>query len=539
LGLPKFKLLVDHQPLVSILDRQTLDMVDNPKLQRLKERLSPFVFDTTWRKGKDHSIPDALSRAPVGRPSEEDDAVNAEITSHARHCVVRRIQSMDDEEGSEITPRLRDPLLDNLRSIAAADPAYEELIQAISNGFPLERHHTSGNVRQFWAIRMDLSIDDGLVLYNGRIVVPQAARRDILKKLHSSHQGITRTKRRARQALYWPGMSNDIVLLVEGCQPCQQTRPSLPKEPMILEPPPHRIFEDVSADLFQHGNLHVLVYIDRLSGWPAVHRWHRDPTAKDVIAAIAENFVDLGVPNRFRSDGGPQFAAGAFQQFLHRWGVAPAPSSPHYPQGNGHAEAAVKVMENLILKLAPTGDFSCEAFSQGLLELRNTPGETGSSPAEIVFGHNLRSILPAHHSSYAPRWKAASLERDRIAAAAAKAKVYYDAHAHPLKPIKIGTEVRIQDEKTKSWEKIGVVVAIGKFRSYRVKFASGSVLWRNRRFLRPIREAVAPPTTNPEEDATAPARDDDDGGTATQTPTLHPSPRRSHRQRRAPNRLNI
>jgi hypothetical protein len=207
-------------------------------------------------------------------------------------------------------------------------------------------------------------------------------------------------------------------------------------------------------------------------------------------------------------------------------------------------------MENLILKLDPTGDFFCEAFSQGLLELRNTPRETGSSPAEIVFGHNLRSILPAHHSSYATRWKAASLERDRIAAAAAKAKVYYDAHAHPLKPIKIGTEVRIQDEKTKSWEKVGIIVAIGKFRSYRVKFASGSVLWRNRRFLRPIRAAVAPPTTNPEEDVESgtlinqddpanPARDGENGGIATHLPTLQSSPRRSHRQRRVPNRFTI
>jgi hypothetical protein len=85
-------------------------------------------------------------------------------------------------------------------------------------------------------------------------------------------------------------------------------------------------------------------------------------------------------------------------------------------------------MENLVLKLVLTGDFSTEAFSQGLLELRNTPGETGSSPAEIVFGHNLRSIFPAHHSSYAPRWKAATMERNRLAAA------YYDAFAHPLAP---------------------------------------------------------------------------------------------------------
>jgi hypothetical protein len=37
--------------------------------------------------------------------------------------------------------------------------------------------------------------------------------------------------------------------------------------------------------------------------------------------------------------------------------------------------------------------------------------------------HNLRSIVPAHHSSYATRWKAATIERDRIAAAAAKARL--------------------------------------------------------------------------------------------------------------------
>ncbi|EFX71059.1 hypothetical protein DAPPUDRAFT_256239 [Daphnia pulex] len=197
-------------------------------------------------------------------------------------------------------------------------------------------------------------------------------------------------------------------------------------------------------------------------------------------------------------------------------------------------------MESLVLKLAPTGDFSTEAFSQGLLELRNTTGETGSSPAEIVFGPNLRSIVPAHHSSYAPRWKAATMERDRIAAASAKAKIYYDTHAHPLAPLKIGTEVRIQDEKTKLWNKVGVIGAIRKFRSYRVKFASGSVLWRNRRFLRPIRAAAAPV---PEGSPDTPPGDAEAEGTAphpeTNRPTSDSPLRRSHRERRAPNRLDL
>ena len=46
LGLPTFNLIVDHQPLVTILDKYTLDAVENPRLQRMKEQMSPFVFKT-------------------------------------------------------------------------------------------------------------------------------------------------------------------------------------------------------------------------------------------------------------------------------------------------------------------------------------------------------------------------------------------------------------------------------------------------------------------------------------------------------------
>jgi hypothetical protein len=38
LGLPTFTLMIETQALVTILDRYTLDAVNNKKLQRLKER---------------------------------------------------------------------------------------------------------------------------------------------------------------------------------------------------------------------------------------------------------------------------------------------------------------------------------------------------------------------------------------------------------------------------------------------------------------------------------------------------------------------
>ena len=52
LELPSFSLVVDLQALVTILDLYTLDALENPKLRCLKERLSPYVFQTTWQKGR-------------------------------------------------------------------------------------------------------------------------------------------------------------------------------------------------------------------------------------------------------------------------------------------------------------------------------------------------------------------------------------------------------------------------------------------------------------------------------------------------------
>ncbi|XP_047482066.1 uncharacterized protein LOC125034318 [Penaeus chinensis] len=87
LGLPHFTLMTDHRPLVPILNSYTLDAIDNPRLQHLKEKIASYVFTATWRKGKELAIPDALSRAPVDSPSPEDIALSDD-TRHYVRCVV-------------------------------------------------------------------------------------------------------------------------------------------------------------------------------------------------------------------------------------------------------------------------------------------------------------------------------------------------------------------------------------------------------------------------------------------------------------------
>ncbi|XP_045135678.1 uncharacterized protein K02A2.6-like [Portunus trituberculatus] len=464
-GLQHFNLVTDHRPLVPILNSYSLDAIENPRLQRLKEKIAPYIFTAVWRPGKELCIPDALSRSPVGYPTQADEVLEA-------------------PPGSDLA-------LEELRKVATEDPEYVQLLHFVKNGFPMDRYALPNVLRPYWKLREDLYCDEDLVLYGARVLVPTALRRRVLARLHDSHRGVEATKRRARQAVFWPGVDADIANTVRACEPCQILQPSQQQEPRLCDDNPTRPFEKA-----------FLVIADRLSGWPVVVSCGADTTSAATIRHFRRLFRDLGVPVRLRTDGGPQFASREFSTFLERWGVRHDTSTPHYPQSNGHAESAVKAVKHFIQKVAPSGNIDCEAFDRGLLELRNTPNQTGRSPAQVLYGRPLRSCVPAHASAFQKQWQARDESCDRRAAARLRdATSRYDAHARPLPPLQRGDVVRIQDPTTQRWDKVGTIMGVGRSRDYLLKMPSGRVWWRNRRFLRP-----APPlnASSTMEDATAP-----------------------------------
>ena len=482
-GLQHFNLIIDHRPLIPILNDYTLDAVENPRLQRLKEKTSLYNFTAVWKKGKDHIIPDALSRAPVEEPTHEDNQLIQSVEHHVHQSFVITISEVSTQQ----TPtHLRDPRLDDLKRTAQEDDTYQQLLAAVSHGFPSSKEMLPRSLLQFWNVRDRLSSHDGLILKGCRILIPHASRKATMESLHDAHQGIERTKQRARQTVWWPGMNSDIVNTVGNCSACQELRPSLPREPMAMDPPPSRIFEDVSSDLFSHAGRDFFVYVDRLSGWPVIHQLPRgDTTSRQIIKALRDAFVSLGVPVRLRTDGGPQYRSREVASFLKRWGVRHVMSTPYYPQSNGHAEATVKAMKHLVFKTLADGSIDNDAFYRGLLELRNTPRANGRSPAQVIFGHPIRSCVPAHHSTFAAEWQKQAEECDSKAETSLhRAEQHYNASAHPLEPLQVGDHVRLQNPVSKRWDKLGTVVGIGYHRDYLVKTPSGRVAWRNRRFLR-------------------------------------------------------
>ena len=268
-------------------------------------------------------------------------------------------------------------------------------------------------------------------------------------------------------------------------------------------------------------------------------------------------FAQTGVPAVLRTDGGPQFTSGTLRRFLSRWEVRHEVSSPRYPRSNGHAEAAVKSAKKLILTASSRGQLDEEQLSRGLLELRNTPRADGRSPAQVLFGHPIRSYVPTHHRAFAPEWQRAAADCDAKAAEIQEQVTRrHDATARPLSQLQIGNRVDLQDTDTGRWDRTGVVVGIGRRRTYLVKTASGRPYWRNRRFLRsygPLLDTGAPSIAEPSHAAAAspavpemppaPAVTEVTPSAVSAAPdapaAAPPAPRRSRRHRQRPGRLNV
>ena len=473
-GMQQFEVATDHRPLIPILNTKSLQDIANPRLQRLRGNLAPYNFVAVWRQGKLHAIPDALSRYPVEAPSEDDKKEERELTSHSSE-VIRAITSVE-VDGKDASP-FEDATLTAVRSATERDPELLELRAAVLDGFPEHKSQLQPLLHPYWNMRDRLAVDNNIVICGQRIVVPSSLRRNVLERLHASHQGEDRTKRRARQVVYWPGIDNDISNMVKGCKECQLHLPRQQKEPIIQLPQPTRVFEVVSADFFEYAAHTYLVYVDRLSGWPWVCHMGRSASAHQLTTSLRKAFASTGAPCLLLTDGGPQFTAKKTREFLDKWGVRQQFSSPHYPQANGHAEAAVKAVKRLVKKVTVGGDLDTDAFAEGLLELRNAPRADGRSPAQILLGHPLRSRIPAHQRSFAKCWLERADEIDRqVTEQRRKEAERYNSSARSHRPLQLGQHVLMQDHRTGLWDCTGIISGISKERrSFLVRTPSGRI----------------------------------------------------------------
>ena len=126
------------------------------------------------------------------------------------------------------------------------------------------------------------------------------------------------------------------------------------------------------------------------------------------------------------------------------------------------------------MKTTSNGNLDTEDFDRGLLEIRNTPNVSGKSPAQMLYGHSLRSAVPAHYRSFSKEWQIEAEMYDKMQAELKdKSIMYYNRSSHRLSNLKCGMSVRIQHHVSKRWDRVGIIVSVGNYRNYLVKLPSG------------------------------------------------------------------
>ena len=103
------------------------------------------------------------------------------------------------------------------------------------------------------------------------------------------------------------------------------------------------------------------------------------------------HFSRYGIPEQLVTDNGPQFSLSKFHHFTTKWDIQHTIRSPHHPQSNGKAEAAVKSAKRILKKTAKTG----EDPYISMLNIRNTLQQgVDLSPSQQSIGRRTRTLLP-------------------------------------------------------------------------------------------------------------------------------------------------
>lgn len=183
-----FDVYTDHEPLVGVFRGTDLSAVYK-RLQRYVLKKHAYDFTLHYRRGGENVLADFCSRFPDAWVGPGD--VKEEL-------FVNSLQM-----GSEFQINL-----ELFRAKTDKDDTLSTLRTLLQKGYP--RKGVSAGLRPFVLLWRSLSVEGGLVTYNGRVVVPASLRERVLELLHQPHLGIVRTKALARQYVFWIGLNREL-----------------------------------------------------------------------------------------------------------------------------------------------------------------------------------------------------------------------------------------------------------------------------------------------------------------------------------------
>ena len=467
----KVRVETDHRPLEVITKKSIL--AAPRRLQRMLLALQRHDLEVVYRPGEQQVIADVLSRLPTKSPA-------GEIESPTLQGILAIHTYSEDNSELEVIEerdfvRVKDQRLIEVQRAAVTNPEQIALSQVIKQGWLAHWKEAPEAVRKYWNFRELLVVRDGIIFKGDQVVVPGALRQIYLQKLHSSHMARDSTLRRARDAVYWPGMAEDIGRVTKQCPICEEDSPAQARSKLLVHDIPKQPWSKVGMDLFKCKGKEFLIVVDYLTDFFEVSELP-NTLASTIVEATKREFARHGIPVVVHTDGGPQFVSQEFSSFAKLWEFQHTISSAYNSQSNGKAESAVKIAKRLFKR-------SRDPYL-ALLEWRNTPTiGLDSSPSQRLLARRTRGAVPVSDGKLAVNMPPGNWEKKLHRQA--QIQRHHSGYGSTFTPLRKGEPVLVQDLRARKtqWMRGRCEGQLSKS-SYTVE-VDGQLLHRNRQFLKP------------------------------------------------------
>ena len=290
------------------------------------------------------------------------------------------------------------------------------------------KHECAEDIHSFFDYRESLTIIDGMVIKDKRIVIPESLCNDVLRVLHRSHLGIVKTKECASTSMFWPKIYTDIENYLSTCHPCMMYKVKQQAEPLEHDIPT-KPWCSLTSDNFEYKvSLYLIIY-DMFTRFIVVKKC-ADLSAHSTILSLLEVFSEHGVPSNIHSDRGRNFVSKEFDTFCKDLVIVLNFSSGYHHSAN-QAECAVRMIKDLMKRCDSAGVH----WRIALLEFLCTQRPDGESSSSLM-GRQFHGILPMINKV------ANNMYSDKFSDRKDKEKERFDMnHCREIKPLLVGLTV--------------------------------------------------------------------------------------------------
>ena len=343
--------------------------------------MEEIPYQIKYRPGTQNQLPDYLSRKTG---LEVDEGVNCEDPFENK---IYHVEGPGD--------RMR-----KIRAEQGKDYVVREAIRQIGEQGQVWRG-------QFRKVATFLSVKEGTLYFDTRIVAPKTLQFDTVQRVHSEvHFGQARTLQLVRRSYFWIGLTRDVKTQCRTCKVCQKAKPSRkPKEPLGsvdygYAQPGEAVGMDIGTLPWADGDhRYFLLMVDLFSHYVEAVPL-KDQTAKSVVKAFLQGWVyrGHGVPRVVLTDQGKNVDGLAVHELCHDLGIDKRHTTPYHPEADGMAERHIGFVKQTIRCLMLERDLEKGSWPSLLPEatfycnnLDNASSKV--SPHMLAFGRQPRAPI--------------------------------------------------------------------------------------------------------------------------------------------------